>query len=232
MAEFFGSRPSPVTTDVTLGIDSLEKTRSKAKDAQKREFGHIKLKTGNDIKQDLKRIEIVSTEMDNPCIKVDANQGWSPKETERFASRVKEAGVDLELIEQPVEANDLKGLKEAKRRVDVPIAADESVFCKEDALKVAGMRAADIINIKTGKTGLIESQQIVSIAEAAGLDLMIGCNIESRIGIHTAAHMVSGTGSFSYVDLDGAPIMSEGIKDSSHGPKINIQGPGHGEHDY
>lgn len=86
-------------------------------------------------------------------LKVDANQGWTPKETARFAERVADSGVNLDLIEQPVPASDVASLADARGRVDVLIAADETVFTPEDAVRVVREEAADIINVKLGKSG-------------------------------------------------------------------------------
>lgn len=85
----------------------------------------------------------------------------------------------------------------------VPIVADESVFTAEDATTVAAMEAAYVINVKIQKSGIIDALDIIGIADAHGLDLMIGMMRESSIGVAAGAHLVAGTGKFSFVDLDG-----------------------------
>lgn len=134
----------------------------------------------------------------------------------------------LELIEQPVPASDVAGLADVKRRVDVPIAADEAVFTPQDAVRIAREDAADIINVKLSKSGPLASADIVSIARGANVELMIGCMLESAIGIHASAHLVAGTGAFSYVDLDGNRLLEEDIVPTDDGPEHDITGPGHG----
>jgi L-alanine-DL-glutamate epimerase-like enolase superfamily enzyme len=134
----------------------------------------------------------------------------------------------LDLVEQPVPADDLAGLARVRERVDVPVAADESVFTPADAVAVVRREAADVVNVKLGKSGPLGAAAIVSVAEAANLDLMVGCMLESALGIHASAHVVSGTGAFDYVDLDGNLLLAEDVADVPYGPTIEIDGPGHG----
>ncbi len=84
----------------------------------------------------------------------------------------------------------------------VPVAADESVSSRKDALRMARKRAASVINIKLMKCGLLEAWDIALIARAAGLGLMIGGNVESRLAMGAAAHFACGLGGFSFIDLD------------------------------
>lgn len=57
---------------------------------------------------------------------------------------------------------------------------------------------------------------------------MIGCVLESAVGIHTSAHLVAGSGAFSYVDLDGNRLLDEDVVSTDDGPEYEISGPGHG----
>jgi L-alanine-DL-glutamate epimerase-like enolase superfamily enzyme len=88
--------------------------------------------------------------------------------------------------------------------------------------------AADIVNAKLGKSGPLAVAEIVAIAQGANLDCMIGCMLESAVGIHTSAHVVAGTGAFSYVDLDGNRLLAEDVIETGDGPMHDISGPGHG----
>lgn len=152
----------------------------------------------------------------------------SPKETYRFASRVESLGIELTLTEQPVPAADVEGLADVRRRVDIPIAADEVVFTPEDTTRVVREHAADILNVKLGKSGPLASADIVSTAKGADLDLMIECMVESAIGIHASAHLVAGSGAFSYVGLDGNRLLAEEVIPTGKGLLPEISGPGHG----
>jgi L-alanine-DL-glutamate epimerase-like enolase superfamily enzyme len=228
LSELFGGPPEPVTTDLTIPIVPPGEARDRAARAAADGFEHLKVKTGSAVTADVERVVAVADGAPEARVKVDANQGWTPKETARFVDEVAARGVDLELVEQPVPADDLVGLSRARERIDVPVAADESVFTPGDAVEVVRRGAADVINVKLGKSGPLAAAAVVSIAEAAGLDLMVGCMLESAVGIHTSAHLVSGTGAFDYVDLDGNLLLAEDVVDVAYGPTIEIDGPGHG----
>ncbi|WP_066413929.1 dipeptide epimerase [Halorubrum aethiopicum] len=228
LSELFGGTPSPVETDMTIPIVDPETARKRAEEAAGNGYDHLKIKTGNDLDADVERVAAIREAAPDAALKVDANQGWSPKETALFADRVAGQGIRLELIEQPVLASDLAGLADARRRIDVPIAADETVFTPQDAVRVVREEAADIINVKLGKSGPLAVAEIAAIANGADLDLMVGCMLESSIGIHTSAHVVAGLGAFSYVDLDGNRLLAEDVVESGEGPIHDIGGPGHG----
>ncbi|WP_251330995.1 dipeptide epimerase [Haloplanus pelagicus] len=228
LSELFGATPSPVETDMTIPIVPAGTARERAARAVEQGYEHLKIKTGNDLDEDVDRVLAVREAAPEAALKVDANQGWTPKETARFAERVADQGIHLDLIEQPVAASDVVGLAEARRRVDVPITADETVFTPEDAIRVVREGAADIVNVKLGKSGPLAAADIASIAKGADLDLMIGCMLESAVGIHASAHLVAGIGAFSFVDLDGNRLLAEDVVETAEGPVHDISGPGHG----
>jgi L-alanine-DL-glutamate epimerase-like enolase superfamily enzyme len=228
LSELFGGAPTPVTTDLTVPIVSADEAYEQAARAADDGFEQLKVKTGTDVASDVERVAAVAEGAPDAHLKVDANQGWTPKETARFVEALAARDVHLDLVEQPVPADDLTGLRQVRDRVDVPVAADESVFTPGDAMEVVRREAADVINLKLGKSGPLAAADIVAVAEAANLDLMVGCMLESAVGIHTSAHVVSGTGAFSYVDLDGNLLLAEDVVDVSYGPTIEIGGPGHG----
>lgn len=228
MSELFGSTPSPVETDMTIPIVSPGTAKERAERAVEQGYGHLKIKTGNDVSEDVERVVAIRAAAPDAALKVDANQGWTPKETVWFADRIAEEGIHLELIEQPVPKTDVVGLADTRSRVDIPIAADETVFTPQDAVRVVREDAADIINVKLGKSGPLATADIAAIAKAADLDLMVGCMLESSIGIHASAHVVAGIGAFSYVDLDGNRLLAEDVVESGDGPIHDISGPGHG----
>lgn len=228
LSELFGGTPESVETDMTIPILPQSEAADRAESAVRSGYEHLKIKTGTDVREDVERVAAVSEVAPNAALTVDANQGWTPKDTARFADSVADRGIRLELIEQPVPATDVTGLAATRDRVDVPIAADESVFTRQDAVRVVREDAADIVNVKLGKSGPLASADIAAIVRGAGLDLMIGCMLESAIGIHTSAHVVAGTGVFSYIDLDGNRLLADDVVPTNDGPIHDIAGPGHG----
>ncbi len=228
LSELFGGSPESITTDLTIPILSADDANDRAKRAVADGFDQLKIKTGTTVEEDVARVEAVHEGAPDAELAVDANQGWTPKETARFADELESRGIDVSLIEQPVPADDVVGLARARDAVSVPVAADEAVFTPEDAIRVVREDAADVLNVKLGKSGPLAAADIASIAEAANVDLMVGCMLESAIGIHTSAHLVAGLGSFSHVDLDGNLLLAEDVISTTRGPKITLRGPGHG----
>jgi L-alanine-DL-glutamate epimerase-like enolase superfamily enzyme len=82
------------------------------------------------------------------------------------------------------------------------VAADESAGSREAVLRLVRERAAQVVNIKLMKCGLLEAWDIAALARSAGLGLMIGGNIESSLAMTAAAHFAAGLGGFCFVDLD------------------------------
>ena len=145
------------------------------------------------------------------AIRVDANQGWNPKEAVRIIRRLEDLSLNIDLVEQPVGAHDLAGMQYVTQNTYTPILADESVFCAEDAIRIIQMGAADLINIKLMKTGgIYEALKIAGIAEIYGVECMMGCMLESKIAVSAAAHPVS------YTHLDAA---KPGSPDSAVRPR-------------
>ena len=143
-------------------------------------------------------------------LRLDANQGWTPKEAVRGVRRLEDAGLDIELVEQPVKAWDIEGLKFVTDNVETPIMADESMFSPHDAFKILSMRAADMINIKLMKCGGIHNAlRIVSIAEACGVECMVGSMIESKVSITAAAHLACAKKNITRFDLDAVVLLAE-----------------------
>jgi len=228
LAELFGGTATPVQTDITIPIVPPDEAQRRAADAVEAGFQELKIKTGTRLDADLERLRAVHEAAPDVALKVDANQGWSIKESLTFLSRVQADGIELELLEQPVRKDDFSGLATITDQSPIPIAADEAVFSPADAIRIVRQNAADIINVKLGKSGLVSASDIISIAEAANLDLMIGCMLEGAVGIHASAHLVSGTGAFNYVDLDGNQLLADDFVATSMEPQIDITGPGHG----
>ncbi|ADE01790.1 dipeptide epimerase [Haloferax volcanii] len=228
MAELFGGSPDVVETDMTIPIHTPDVAAKRAESAVQNGFETLKIKVGEDLETDIQRVRSVSEAAPNATITVDANQGWSVSEAIMFDQAMHDAGISLSLLEQPVVKSDIAGLASVRNRTRAPVGADEAVFTPEDAVRVIRNDAADVINIKLGKSGLLGAADIAAITRAAGRDLMVGCMLESSIGIHTSAHLVSGIGGFSHVDLDATRLLDDDVIDRESGPTITPSGPGHG----
>ena len=229
LSELFGGAPEPVETDLTIPIVDADAARERAASAAEAGFSKLKIKTGDAVADAVERVCAAADGAPGAELKVDANQGWSPSETGRFVRGLEERGVELALLEQPVRKDDLAGLGRVRDDLTVPVAADEAIFTPADALAVVRADAADVLNVKLGKSGPLAAADIAAIADAANLDLMVGCMLESAVGIHASAHVVAGIGDFDYVDLDGNRLLAEDVSaDYGTGPQIVPAGPGHG----
>jgi len=202
-----GARES-VETDITLPIvpDAVER----AVEAAAQGFRCFKLKVGEeDREEDFRRLCAVQEAVPNAILRVDANQAFSAEEAVIFIRRAVEAGVRLELVEQPVAKGNLLALDAVADASPVPIFADEAVKTPADALRLVRETRAQGLNVKLMKAGVTGALDILAIARAAGRKLMIGCMLETRRGIGFSLAFACGTGAFDYVDLDSHFLLGE-----------------------
>lgn len=199
---YFGGAGNQIETDFTIGLGSTVRAGEAAKELAARGYRVIKTKVGHGLAEDIERMVAIRDGAPACRLTIDANQGFTAKEALEFLEALERHGIRPVLFEQPVARHDLVGMKFVRDRTNVPIAADETVFTAADAIRVVRAECADIINVKIMKSGLVEALDIVTIARAAGLRLMIGCMLESRLGMSASAHLAAGLGCFDYIDLD------------------------------
>jgi L-Ala-D/L-Glu epimerase len=192
------ARRAPVTS-YTLGIDTLEGTRDRARRA--RRFRALKIKVGG--ADDLARLEAVRAET-QAQLRVDANEGWTLEVARELVPALVELGV--ELIEQPFPRDDLESFRALRELAPrPPVIVDEGCQDLRDVAPIAGY--ADGINVKLAKSGgLREAQRMVHAARALGLRVMIGCMVESQLGVAPAAQLASLA---DWVDLDGHLLLAD-----------------------
>jgi L-Ala-D/L-Glu epimerase len=181
----------------TIGLDTPERIRAKVLEAT--EYPILKIKLGTD-----RDIEILRTirEATDKELRVDANCGWTVKRAIAMLPVLAEFGVTV--LEQPLPADQLDGLAAITRRANIPVIADESCMTAVDIPPLVGK--VDGINIKLAKCGsLREALRMIAVARAHGMMVMVGCMIESSVGITAAAHF---TPLVDIVDLDGAALLA------------------------
>ncbi|RHK01325.1 dipeptide epimerase [Acidaminococcus sp. AM05-11] len=206
-----GASRNQIITDLTISVNSPEEMARDAVNAVERGYDTLKVKVGIDPSLDVERLSAIRAAVgDKPRIRIDANQAWSPKQAVKLLNQMQERGLDIELVEQPVKAHDLEGLKYVTDRSYVPVLADESVFSVEDALKIVQLQAADLINIKLMKCGgLTNALKIATLAEVSGVECMIGCMLEAKVSVNAAVHLACARQIITKVDLDGPVLCSE-----------------------
>lgn len=219
---YFGLDPkdAPVTT-FSIGIDTPEITRQKVREAEA--FPVLKIKVG--LQTDEATIEAVRSVTKKP-LRVDANEGWKDKEEAvRKINWLESQGV--EFVEQPMPASMLEDIRWVRSRVHVPLIADESCLHPGDIPKLAN--AFDGVSVKLMKCGgILEAYRMLQIAKSLGMKTMLGCMIESSIGVSAAAHL---SPLVDYADLDGNLLIAgdpyTGVK-VEKGKLILPDGPGLG----
>lgn len=196
---FFGlsAERAPVTS-FTIGIDEVDVMKKKALEAS--QFPVLKVKVGTD--RDELVLDAIRSVTDK-TLRVDANCAWTPREAVRKIGVLQRFGI--EFVEQPIAPGDTNGMRFVRENVSLPIIADESVKTSVDIEPLAG--AVDGINIKLMKCGgLREALKMIHVARAVGMKVMLGCMVESSIGITAAAHISPAV---DYADLDGNLLLAK-----------------------
>lgn len=207
--QLLGGGEGKLKTDITISVDTVDKMVNDAIKAIDDGFNILKIKIGTDIKEDIFRVKAIHSAIDsNVLLRLDVNQGWTAKQTVYAANYFESIGVPLELIEQPVRADDIAGLKYISDRVHTPIMADESAFSPKQVIDLITSQSVDIINIKLMKTGGISNAiKIADIAKIYHVECMIGCMLEGSIGVAAAAHLaVAKSDAITKIDLDGPAL--------------------------
>ena len=191
------AEPEPCLTVLTISLGAPEVMARHAAEAAHREI--LKLKLGGE--GDIERVKAVRAAVPHMRLTVDANEAWTPAMLPRYLEAL--APLCIEFIEQPLAVDDGHHLDGLERII--PIAADESVRDLSSLEAVAGR--FDIINIKLDKTGgLTEALALAEAGRAAGLEIMLGCNLGTSLAMAPAMLLTNGA---CMVDLDGPLLLTE-----------------------
>ena len=206
---FFGGFPHELVTDITIPVGDVTHTVESARHARDAGFKTVKVKVGaTDWEMDVARVAAISRAVPEVSIIVDGNAGFSRAQAHRFLGGVTEAGAAVILAEQPVAAPDIAGLTELEREHGIPVCADESVRCPEDAIRVVESGGISSVNVKLMKCGVSDALDIISIARSAGMTGMIGGMVETAVSMtFSAAVAAASYPFFTYIDLDTPLLM-------------------------
>lgn len=185
----------------TVSIADLGDMRRQAREAVGRGHGVLKVKLGTE--RDEAILEALREEAPSVKLRVDANAAWTRTRAKRMLGVL--AAANVEFVEQPLNAHDLEGHADLRRAATVPIVADESVHARSDVPRLA--EAFDGLNLKLAKLGgPLQALHALRTARALGMSVMLGCMIESSLGIAAAVHLA---GLADFVDLDGALLLAD-----------------------
>ncbi len=197
---------SKIKTAITISLNEKQKMCDDAILAKRDGLNILKLKFGDDILHAIDLTKTIKKLNPNAKILIDANQAWDVQKSKKFLDAIKD--VDVELLEQPVVAHDILGLKEITQYSHIPIVADEACFTLEDIKKVIKSKSADIINIKLMKCGGITyAIEILDYCRKKNVPVMFGSMLEGPISINYACWLVSKyVDIVKYIDLD-SPLL-------------------------
>lgn len=186
-------------TSMTVGIDNLDLIAKKTREASS--FGIIKVKVGT--ADDEAILSTVREHAPHQALRVDANCGWSAEQARDRIEAIRR--FDLELIEQPIAPGQFDALQRLTEAVDVPVITDEDSATPDDVLKLAG--CVDGVNVKLSKCGGIrQGFDMIRLARAHGLKVMVGCMVETSIGVSAIAQLAPLA---DFADLDGHLLLAD-----------------------
>ena len=209
LSAFLGGVTVPVVTDMTLSADATDALVAQAGAQVAAGFSTLKIKVGAGHNDRDALLAVRAAVGPAIALRVDANQGWNAEQAVDIIRGWEDAGLGLEFVEQPVAARALADLAFVTSRVDTPVLADESVWTTQDLEEILSRHASDLINIKLAKTGgLTEAGRLAALAAENGVGVLVGCMMESHVGIAAATAFV---GTLSTADRQRAHDLDAGL---------------------
>ncbi len=209
LSVFFGGASTSIETDMSIPMVTPEHGYELAKDVVARGIHCIKIKVGGDICDDVARVEAIREGAPGLGLTLDANQGYTANEALLCLEALDDRDIRPLMLEQPVHKDDYEGLRYVTQHTTITIAADESAYNAANVAHLIAMGAANVINIKLMKCGIVEALDIAAVCRATHTQLMIGAMMESRLATSAAAHFVAGLGGFRYIDLDTPMLLAD-----------------------
>jgi L-Ala-D/L-Glu epimerase len=197
-----GGYRSRIQTSVTVQIAPVHESVQRACDHAEHGFRMLKIKGGLNPEEDVQRVHAIRRALPDHVLRLDADGGYTVQDALDVARALED---DLEMLEQPVTAFDLDGLRQVKEASPVPILADQSVRGPGSALDLAANRMVDGMSIKLAACGGLRcGRQIDAIAYAAQLATMVSCYVEPAMLISAGLSLALSSPNVRYGDLDGS----------------------------
>ncbi|MFN4313861.1 MAG: mandelate racemase/muconate lactonizing enzyme family protein [Chitinophagaceae bacterium] len=204
-----GTKKENIYTDYTVSLGTPQDMASAALRIKQQGFPAIKVKLGSNGSMDVQRMRAIREAVgpDIP-LRIDANQGWSLYEAINTLEAL--APLNIQHCEEPIPRWGILDLPTVREKSSIPIMSDESCGDPHDAERLIRLKACDMLNIKLGKSGGIwKANQIVRLAEAAGIHLQVGAFMESRLAMSAFAHFACSSPLIEHYDFDTCLMFSE-----------------------
>lgn len=203
-----GALDKRIYTDYTVSVDSIDQMVEDALKIKSQGFPAIKIKLGDGKADDVKRVASIREAVGDAIdLRVDANQGWTVKQAIKILNQLNELGVQY--CEEPIFRKAYYQLQKVRKRSKTKIMADECLFDHHDAKALIKGGHCDMFNIKLGKSsGLFKAQKIIASANKKGIEMQIGCFMESRLGITASCHLAHSDPLIKYFDFD-SPLFHQ-----------------------
>lgn len=199
-----GLKPGVKDTSATVVLDEPSAMAKEAAAHLQAGFRILKLKLG-EAKDDAARVHAVRDAAPQATLRCDANTSWSEADALRLVRILDK--LEVELLEQPVPRTFWPEMRRIAKAAELPVLADEGVLGLEDARNLAAHNHCDGFVLKLAKCGgLWQAKQMLDLAKKAKLQVMLGCMVESGLGIAAASQVL---GAVPWADLDGAWLLAQ-----------------------
>lgn len=224
--DHWGARECRLETDITIPfLADRSLMGAWVAYAVKKGFSTYKLKVSGRVEEDILALSALHEALrahGRPFrLRLDGNQGYTVGTFLQLLGEIEKKGYAIELFEQPLRRDDVDGLARIRGRSPLPVLLDETVLSLDDARRVIDNGLCDGVNIKLAKSGIGESREILDYAKGKGMKVMIGCMMESMIGLSAAIFFAAGTGLFDFIDLDSVYFLYG----QNRYPGIRVEGP-------
>jgi L-alanine-DL-glutamate epimerase-like enolase superfamily enzyme len=207
-----GQATQELETDVTIAIAEPARMAELARGWVQRGFRALKIKVGKDVDADVRALEAIGRAAPGARLRIDANAGYTASQAIALARACDRLGLGeaIECWEQPCAADDREGMRQVAAAVKAAVVADESVKSFADLHELVQSRFAGAVNLKLAKLGgVLVAVRMGVAAKAAGLGVMAGGMVETRLGMTAAANVACALGGVDFVDLDTAWLLAD-----------------------
>lgn len=223
---FWGAKRRRIETDITLpNILSERRLKSWVGSFVDKGFRVFKLKLSGILERDKIYINYVEEILEQKGIpyslRLDMNEGYSLHELISLLLWLSEKSLPIEFVEQPLPKEQEKELKELTKESPYPLVLDESIRRAQDVERLVDLGIKFGVNMKIAKSGILETKKIHDLAQKLGMRIMMGCMVESFVGLSSSILFAMGHGDFDYIDLDSIHYL----EDQTPSFGIEVSGP-------